>query len=67
MLLGTGSVESIYIISFLLMFVVVVYASTNDFHELRVKEGGREAIECGLTPHNESHGGSPLRILVSST
>ena len=43
------------------LFVAAVHAATNDFHELRVNEGGREATECGLTPHNESHGGSPLR------
>ena len=26
-----------------------VYTATNDIHELREKEGGREAIEGGLT------------------
>ena len=38
---------------------------TNDIHELREKEGGMKVIECGLTLHNESHGGPPLGILLS--
>ena len=61
------SISMSYVRILLVFFCGTVHAATNDIHELREKEGGREAIECGLTPHNESHAGSLLGILLSST
>ena len=60
--------NSMSYVHILVVFVCgAVHAATNGIHELREKEGGREAIECGLTSLNESHGGSLLGILLSST